>query len=43
MNKIKIATEAQTLEFLKESYGSQVRHKRIYGFYSSTFGKIITD
>ena len=41
MNKIKIATETQALEFFKQMYGA--RKRKIYAYYSSDFGKIITD
>ena len=43
MNKLKIATEAQTLEFFKQFYGGNNRKRKIYAYYSSDFGKIITD
>lgn len=43
MNKIKIATESQTLSFFRKTYGAPNRKKKIHAFYSSDFGKIITD
>lgn len=43
MKNIKIASEAQTLDFFRSMYGKERRKHRIYAFYSSQFGKMITD
>lgn len=40
---IKIATEADTLNFFKEFYGQTQRKRRIYAYYNTKFNKIITD
>lgn len=42
-SSITIATEAETLKFFESTYGSQTRNRRIYGFYSSDFNKIIVN
>ena len=42
-SNISIATEEETLNFFKSAYGQQSRNRKIYGFYSSLFNKIITN
>lgn len=43
MEQISIVSESEALDLFKQHFGQETRKRRMYGFYSTIFNKIIVD